>query len=293
MAAEHGEGDCGEATDLGLDPLGKIVSVKCADGPGEQREPVGVCRRPSASRDGPQGQPDDEHALGRAQVGSEGDEALHPAPVSTADFLVGLPKVGQGGGAARFGIDCLAVVLCRHALGVVIIEGGVDVVGEPLVPGDGQQILKRRADVGGQGEPQREACERMSDASGAFVQIALPAVLVAVQRGRRDRTASAAARGYARWGGGQSRTEGFQVAQESFGEPGIREQVGRPCSGGLGLGRGHSAQGAVRVDDEHDVAEAWYAVAVDYDQAHTAARIRRSRHRQCGLAGRDFGDALP
>lgn len=31
-------------------------------------------------------------------MGSEGDEALHPAPVSTADFLVGLPEVGQGGG---------------------------------------------------------------------------------------------------------------------------------------------------------------------------------------------------
>lgn len=226
-------------------------------------------------------------------MGSEGDEALHPAPVSTANFLVRLPEVGKGGGAARFGTGCLGVVLCRHGLRGVIVEGGFDVVGEPLVPGDGQQVLKGRADVGGQGEPQREARERMSDASGAFVQIALPAVLVAVQRGRRDRTASATARGYARWGRGQSRTEGFQVAKESFGEPGIREQVGRPCRGGLGLGRGHSAQGAVRVDDEHNVAEARYAVAVDYDQAHTAARIGRSRHRQRGLSGRDIGDALP
>ncbi|MFE7355480.1 hypothetical protein ACFU8Q_20330 [Streptomyces sp. NPDC057543] len=50
---------------------------------------------------------------------------------------------------ASFGTGCLGVVLRCHGLGVVLVEGGFDVVGEPLVPGDGQQVLKGRASVGG------------------------------------------------------------------------------------------------------------------------------------------------
>lgn len=148
VASEHGKGDCGEAAELGLDPLGEAVPVQCADGAWEQWQPVCVCRRPGACRDGPKGQPDDEHAFRRAQVGSEGDKAFHPAAVSAAYFLVGLPEIGQGG-SASFGTGCLGVVLRCHGLGVVLVEGGFDVVGEPLVPGDGQQVLKGRASVGG------------------------------------------------------------------------------------------------------------------------------------------------
>ncbi|WP_017240753.1 hypothetical protein [Streptomyces sp. SS] len=251
MAPQHGEGDRGEAADLGLDPRGEILAGERAHRAGERRRPALVTRRPGPRRDGPQGQPDDEHALRRTRFGSEGDDALHQAPIPAADLPVGLPEVGQCGGVrsrpARAG-----VVFRRHVLGVVLVEA--------LVPGDRQQVLEVLV-VGGKRKPQREARERVPEAPGALVEIPLPSGVVA-HRDRRDRTAGPAARGRARRSGGQFRTESLQVAQEPLGQPGVPEQVEGPRRGCLGPTRCHAAQRAVRIDDEHDVPEARHAVAV-------------------------------